>query len=271
VSARTGSSLSQLTFVAFDVETTGLDSQTDKIVQVGAVRFDRRGAGETYEQLVNPGRRVPEEALAIHGITDAMLAAGPPMREVLPRVVRFFGDSVLVAHNAQFDIGFFEAAFAEAGVEPPPNPILCTRELAHRIFPGLPDYKLTTLVRVLNIRAGRHHRALADASCDAEIFRRCLDHIDSEWHMAFSDLLAYHGAPFRFGTASAQALNAITEALKGHTSVRIEYRDARGKSSVRDITPLSIEEHGRYIRVIAFCHLRGENRTFRLDSIKGIL
>ena len=269
--ARTGISLSHLTFVAFDVETTGLDSQRDKIVQVGAARFDCRGVGETYEQFVNPGCRVPEEALDIHGITDAMLAGSPPIRDVLPRVVRFFGDSVLVAHNAPFDIGFFEAAFAEAGVEPPPNPVLCTRELAHRIFPGLPDYKLTTLVRVLDIPAGRHHRALADASSDAEVFRRCIERIDPEWHMSFGDLLAHHGSPFRFGAVSARALNAIMEALEGHTSIRIEYRDARGKSSVRDITPVSVEERGRYVHVIAFCHLRGQNRTFRLDSITRIL
>jgi len=271
VSTHAGGSLSELTFVAFDVETTGLDSQTDRIIQVGAVRFDRDGAGETCEQLVNPGMRIPGEALAVHGITDDMVAAAPPVREVLPHIIRFFGDSVLVAHNAQFDISFFEAAFAEAGVEPPPNPILCTRELARRVLPNLSNYKLTTLVRVLNIPAGRHHRALADARYDAEVFRRCIDRIDPEWRISFDHLLAYHGAPFRFGTASAHVLEAVRLAMKGQTAIKIEYRDAGGTSTVRDITPLSIEERGRYTKIVAACHLRGGNRTFRLDSIKKIL
>ena len=269
--ASDGNSLSRLTFVAFDVETTGLDSQAGGIVQVGAVRFDRNGVGETYEQLVNPGCRIPDEVRSIHGITDDMVAASPSMREVLPRIVRFFGGSILVAHKAQFDIGFFEAAFAEAGLEPPPNPILCTCEFARRVFPGLPDYKLTTLVRILKIPAGTHHHALADAGYSAEVFRHCTERVDAEWHMSLDDLQEFHGRPFRFGAASAKTLDAVLKALEGHASIRIEYRDANGKTTVREISPLSIRERDRYSKVVAYCHLRRENRTFRLDSIMKIL
>lgn len=263
--------LSELTLVAFDVETTGLDSEAHRIVEVGAVRFGRGGPREAYEQLVNPGGPMPLDAKAIHGITDEMVAASPPLNSVLPEVVCFFGGSVLVAHNAQFDIGFFNAAFAGAGVEPLPNPILCTRELARRVFAGLPDYKLTTLARTLRIPPSEHHRAVADAGASAAVFAKCVERTPAMWDTTLGELLRYHGPLFRFGKTPAQTLEAIRDALEDRKPVRIEYKGANGRFTLRDITPLTVEGRGRSVKIIAYCHLRRENRTFRLDRITRIL
>jgi DNA polymerase III epsilon subunit family exonuclease len=263
--------LSEVVFVAFDVETTGLDSQANRIVEVGAVRFGRDGPRDTYGQLVNPDCPMPSDAKAIHGITDEMVAGSPRMSSVLPDIIRFFGDSVLVAHNAQFDIGFFNAAFAEAGVEPLLNPVLCTRELARGVFPGLPDYKLATLARTLGIPPSEHHRALADAGASAGVFGRCVGLKDPTWEMSLGELLRYHGPLFWFGKTPAQTLEAIKGALESQKPVRIEYKGANGRFTLRDITPLSVEERGRSVKIVAYCHLRRENRTFRLDRITRIL
>ena len=263
--------LSELTFVAFDVETTGLDLRTERIVEVGAVKFDGSGVLDTYGQLVNPGRPIPPALTAIHGITDEMVAKNPPITSVVPEFEEFAGDAVLVAHNAQFDVGFFDAAFAETGIEPLPGPILCTRELSRGIFLGLSDYKLTTLARLLGIPAVEHHHALADAGYSAHVFRRCMSYIDPEWDMTLTQLLKYHGPFFRFRPSVTPTLEVIRQALQTGNAVRIEYRAVTGEVTHRDITPLQIDGYGLSKRVVAYCHLRRENRTFRLDCILKIM
>ncbi len=263
--------LVELAFVAFDVETTGLDSRADRIVEVGAVKFDRSGVLDTYGQLVNPGRPIPPALTAIHDITDEMVAKSPPITAIVPEFMEFVGNAVLVAHNAQFDVGFFDAALAEAGIEPLPGPILCTRELSRGIFLGLSDYKLTTLARFLGIPAVEHHHALADAGYSAQVFRRCMSYIDPEWNMTLTHLLKYHGPFFRFRPSMTPTLEVIRQALQASRPVRIEYRAATGEVTQRDITPLQIDGYGLGKKVVAYCHLRRENRTFRLDCILRIL
>ncbi len=272
---RKESRLSDVAFVAFDVETTGLDPRTEDIIEVGAVKFDRDGVVDEYQRLVNPGRPIHPDAVAVHGITDEMVASSPPISEILPDVVELFGASALIAHNAPFDIGFFDSAFARAGVEPPGNSIVCTLRLARAVFPGKRKYGLEALVRNLGIAPGAHHRALADAIHTAELFRRCLDPVDAGWDSTFGDLLRYHGRPFRFGKAcdsdvAGRPLAMIKDAIEKGTSVRIDYRAGNGKMSARTISPISLDEDSRNVKVIAFCHLRGENRTFRIDCIKKI-
>jgi len=267
--------LAELTFVAFDVETTGLDPQADRVVEIGAVRFGRDGLEDEYQRLVNPECPISQDAAAIHGITADQVASSPPFPAVLPGVLEFFGDSLLIAHNAPFDMGFFDAALARAGIRPPRNTVLCTLQLARALIPGLNSYGLESLVRRLGIPGGAHHRALADAVHSAELFGRCVERIGSGWETSLAGLLKLHGPPLRFGASagagvSAHALEIIKAAMEKDSSVRMEYRSADGKITVRTITPLSIDESGRHIKVIAFCHLRGGNRTFRLDCIKKI-
>jgi DNA polymerase-3 subunit epsilon len=272
---RKESPLSELTFVAFDVETTGLDPTLESVIEVGAVKFDSTGVVDEYQRLVNPGRPIHPDAIAVHGITDEMVALSPPISDILPEVLSFFDDSTLIAHNAPFDIGFFDAEFARSGVEPPKNTILCTLTLARAVFPGLPRYGLEALVKRLQIPSGGHHRAQADAAHTAELFRRLLDPIGAGWDTTFGQLLTYHGRPFRFAKArdsdkAGRPLAMIKSAIEEGASVRIEYRAGNGKMSARTISPISLNENGPNLKVVAFCHLRGENRTFRIDCIKKI-
>ncbi len=267
--------LAELTFVAFDVETTGLDPQADAVVEVGAVRFGREGISGEYQRLINPGRPIPQDATAIHGITDADVASCPPFAAVLTEILAFFGDFVLIAHNAPFDIGFFDAAFARNKIAHSSNPILCTLQLARSTFPALGGHGLESLVAKLGVAEGEHHRALADAGYVAGVFDRCLGWIGAGWNMTLGELSAHHGPFFRFGASSdagvsPQTLELVKKAMGSGSSVRIEYRSGSGKTTVREITPISINESGGRPKVVAFCHLRGERRTFRLDCIKKI-
>jgi DNA polymerase-3 subunit epsilon len=272
---RTDSKLSDLTFVAFDVETTGLDPQSDRIVEIGAVRFGRDGNLAVYRQLIDPQCQISPEAVAIHGITSEMVASSPTISAAMPSLIDFLGDSILMAHNAPFDIGFFDAVFTDLGIEIPDNPILCTLQLARAMFPGLPGYGLAVLSKEMKLPPGRHHRALADAARAAEVFRRCVEQAGGAWNMTLGRLLGYHGAPFQFGKTrdsefTAQVLTLIEQAISKKSSVRIDYVSGSGKATTRTISPQSIDDRGEHPKVVAFCHLRGERRTFRLDCITKI-
>jgi len=96
-------------FVAFDLETTGLDPKKERIVEVGGIRFDRKGIVVHFSALVNPGKPMPEEASRINGISDEMLTGKPSIAEVMPDFLRFIADSAIIAHNAPFDCSFINA------------------------------------------------------------------------------------------------------------------------------------------------------------------
>ncbi|MGZ5973821.1 MAG: 3'-5' exonuclease, partial [Isosphaeraceae bacterium] len=136
-------------YVAFDLETTGLVAQRDRVVEIGAVRFRRSGqVTDQFEQLVNPGRSMSPAAQAIHGISDADLADAPPAWEVLPHFLAFLGDARatgLVAHNANFDAGFLGSELRRAGHSHPGHRVFDTLALARRRRPELRSHRLDCL------------------------------------------------------------------------------------------------------------------------------
>ena len=101
-------------FIAFDTETTGLDAAVGKIVEIGGVKFDRRGIIARYNVLINPQMPMPEEAGKVNGITDAMLKDKPVIAAVFPDFLEFIGTGILVAHNAPFDINYVNTELARA-------------------------------------------------------------------------------------------------------------------------------------------------------------
>jgi len=153
-------------FVAFDLETTGISSFVDRIVDIGAVRFCLSNASiETFEQLVDPQQNIPPAVTAIHGITDGDVVGHPIIDDVLPAFDEFIGDEkpVLVAHNAPFDCSFLAAAYTASDRRPPSNPIICSLRLFRLAFPNFENYKLETIGRNLGLISNEEHRGLADA------------------------------------------------------------------------------------------------------------
>jgi DNA polymerase-3 subunit epsilon len=157
-------------FTAFDIETTGLEPKQDRIVEIGAVKFDRQGPVARYSMLINPGIPMPEEAGRVNHITDAMLAGKPSIAETLPDFLRFVKDTVIAAHNAPFDCGFINENLARLQQPALPNKIADTLVMARRFFPGRQRYNLQDLASGLGIRAEAAHRALDDARLCMEIF-----------------------------------------------------------------------------------------------------
>lgn len=162
-------------FAVLDFETTGLDSRADRICEIGALRLSDTGAeAASLDLLVNPGLPIRPEASRVSGITDEMVRDARPVEEALPELLAFLGDSVIVAHNAPFDLGFLKAAAERAGLPAPSNLVADTRDLAREAFPGLPSYALQNLARSFGLSAGNAHRACDDARTCARLLVLCV-------------------------------------------------------------------------------------------------
>ncbi|NJO22860.1 MAG: 3'-5' exonuclease [Sphingomonadales bacterium] len=103
--------------VAFDTETTGLDARVARLVQIAALRLSDGGLvpEERFETLVNPGRTIPQSAIAVHGITDAMVADAPPFTAIAPQLEAFVGTATVVGHTIQYDLAMLEREYGLAG------------------------------------------------------------------------------------------------------------------------------------------------------------
>jgi predicted DnaQ family exonuclease/DinG family helicase len=161
------------TYVALDLETTGLEPSSDAIIEVGAVKFDPKGTvQETFSTLVNPGRPVPYRIQMLTGIAPEEVAEAPPMDAVAPRLQQFIADQPIVGQNILgFDLRFLAAAGLSHG-----SVIYDTHELAVLLLPLLGEYSLSALTRHFDIAMPSHHRALADAQAAREVFLALRSH-----------------------------------------------------------------------------------------------
>ncbi len=176
-------------YVALDLETTGLDTGRDAIIEVGAVRIEDGRVGDRFSTLINPRRSIPLFIQQITGIRNEDVAAAPEMEEVVPELLSFVGADVraVIAHNASFDLGFLRAAGVNFH-----RPALDTFELAPILLPGMGSYALGELCRTLDIRLDDAHRALADAEATARLFLVLLDRLE-ELPVSVLETVVAHG------------------------------------------------------------------------------
>jgi len=153
------------TLVALDIETTGLDSQNDKIIEIGAVRFSGSEIQDEFNSLINPGKKIPPFISQLTGITDAMVRGAPPVEEVLDQLVDFVKDAPVVGHNVNFDLSFLK----KQGVLKQ-NEAIDTYEMASVILPNEGRYNLRALGQSLSVPMRATHRALDDTKVTQAIY-----------------------------------------------------------------------------------------------------
>jgi len=159
--------------IVIDLETTGFSPHRgDRVIEIGAVAVERGELVDEFQTLIQVPRSIPWQASRVHGITDQMLAGQPLPEEAFPALRDFMGGSVLVAHNARFDLPFLRHEFGRLGLGLS-NRYVCTLELARRCLPRLPDHRLATVARHLLSDLPddlRLHRALGDARLTAQVW-----------------------------------------------------------------------------------------------------
>ncbi len=158
------------TFVALDIETTGLDPQRDAILEIGAVRFNGRRVEHEWSNLLNPGRPVPPFITQLTGITNDMVAQAPPIQAVIADLVDFVGNAPILGHNISFDLSFLR----RYGVLEL-NEVIDTYEMASVLLPGAGRYNLGALAQFLAVPLPATHRALDDALATHGLYLRLHD------------------------------------------------------------------------------------------------
>jgi len=162
------------TFVVFDVETTGLSAVYDTIIELAAVKIRDGEIIDRFERFANPHHPLSAETIELTGITDEMLEKAPDDEVVLKEFFEWAGDSILVAHNATFDMGFLNVGFQKIGLERAKNPVIDTLELARFLYPELKNHRLNTLAKRFDVELTQHHRAIYDAEATGYLLLKML-------------------------------------------------------------------------------------------------
>ena len=155
-------------FIVLDLETTGLYKEWDRIVEISAIRYRNGVEVDKFVSLVNPECRIPYPAMEVHRITDEMVASAPILSQILQQFLEYLGDSLLVGHNASFDIGFIEVWSRRYGLDPSWK-YVDTISVARKILPGLPSYKQKSILDHIGYEQSSYHRAENDCRGCAEI------------------------------------------------------------------------------------------------------
>jgi DNA polymerase III epsilon subunit family exonuclease len=268
--------LHALTFVALDLETTGLNAGKDRIVEIGASRFGLDGfQSASFSQLLNPELQMSEEVMNVHHICQEAVEHAPRFESCWPRLLSFISGSVLLAHNAAFDIAFLKAEVLRLHLDLPDAFVIDTFPLAKACFPEARSYALGRILAHLELpMEGTAHRALPDAVACQMLFQACVARAgDSRQTLsAFYDLfprarLGTRAAPF--DVSQLEIWSALEQALHQQSPIVITYTNTRKKREDREITPLFLGGYQAYAYVDAFCQKRQSQRRFYLNRIAG--
>lgn len=166
--------LNKTPLVLFDTETTGLDSDLDRIIEFGALKILDGKVIDEFWSFVRTDIELTQNIVNLTGITQTMLEGQPDITEVLPKFLSFIRGSIIVAHNADFDMAMLKAAANRLGYEIQ-WPCFCTVKLARKVFPGLPRYNLDTLAEHFKLTFEARHRAVGDVKVLNGVLQEILD------------------------------------------------------------------------------------------------
>ncbi len=221
-------------YVAFDLETTGLSSRRDTIIEIGAVRM--RGGREIarYQTFIDPGCVLDKRIVELTGITDSMLQGAPKLETALPEFLDFIGDSILVAHNADFDTGFIRSACEKLGYSYSYTSA-DTLILAQNLMPQLGKYKLDIVANALSLPEFNHHRAADDALICGLIMGKFIEMLQQK------------------GITTLQAVNPLMEGLRsqnhiGDRQARHIILFAKNQTGLRNLYHLISDSNLKYFK-----------------------
>ena len=253
-------------FVVFDIETTGLSNRTCAITEIGAVRVKNGEVLARYNTFVDPEMPIPPEITELTGITDDMVKDARPIREVLPEFLEFVGPRLLIAHNADFDVGFIRVAAKNCGLSFE-NPYLDTVALSRHLNPELKSHKLDVLAKHFGLGDFNHHRAADDAEMLAAIYFKMQEKMQAAELRNFKDLendMSASADPLRLATYHQILLVRNKVGLKNLYKL-VSYGDLNYYRKVPRVPKTVLETHREGLYVGSAC-VAGELMNAILDN-----
>lgn len=267
-------SLSEAPIVILDTETTGLfPALGHRVIELGAVRLEKGEKVGELSTLLNPGRSIDKRASKVHKLYDKDVENAPKFEEIAPELSQFLEGAVIVAHNAVFDAGFIGQEYQLvdksllSGDFPLPNPWLCTFKLARKYF-HFGRNNLAYIAHTYGIRVGQTHRALSDVLITWKVFERMAQDLEKKHKLkTVGDLLFAQGEPIYTPPVEIIPLpDLLRQGVVDGIDLNILYMGEK-EMTRRRVTPLYATRHESDTYLIAYCHLRKEQRTFRIDRI----
>lgn len=264
--------LPEIPVVVIDTETTGLrPAFGHRVVELGAVRLESWEVVAELSEVINPGRDIPADVSAIHNIYNEDVANAPTFEQLMPRLNSFIDGALLVAHNARFDADFLGmeyhiANFRHGLSASLPNPWLCTLTLAREFF-HFRRNNLSIIAQSLGVKMGRAHRALSDVYMTMRVLKEMARKLKKRRLETVGDLLyAQGGAIFAPAGIAITLPRTIQDAITNQQNLLLYYQAQQGRTE-RIVTPAYPTQADGVDYLVAYCHLRKDQRTFRLDRI----
>jgi DNA polymerase-3 subunit epsilon len=255
-----------LTFV--DVETTGLDvDQGDRVCEVALLRIQDTREVARFSSLVQPQRAISARAAAVHGITDDMLRTAPHFPSLIATLRPLLHDTVLVAHNAQFDVRFLRHEFALAQQELPLLAIVDTLALAQAWY-RFSHNSLEAIAAAYGLSNEVRHRALADVLTTWQIWQRFIADQHVEGHLTLAHVM--HPNDRRSAAELEVLTDTLQAALTTSSPLNLRYKASNAEETQRVIQPLELQYERGDSYLLAYCRLRQDERHFRVDRIMGL-
>lgn len=286
--------------VAFDLETSGAYPLGSEIVEFGAVKWRGGQIVDQYQTLLKPSEPMSVFNMGIHGITNEMVAEAPLIADKIAEIKHFFGNALLMAHHAPFDLGFLAIEFEKNKITIPTGPVVCTSLLSRKIIPESINHKLQTLISFLKIEKGTAHRAHDDARACLMVGLECFRRMGEQ--ATVQDVLSEVGKDLSWSHYSVlqnsnPLMKMIVQCLLEKRSMDISYKsggDNPGKkkskkskshsqqmqlltdsgaeaaasaSQTRRITPQGLVRNPDGDFVMALCHRDAVPKRFYLSKI----
>lgn len=231
------------TLIAIDTETTGKYPFESRLCEVAAVKWIDGQVVDTYETLINPQLVMSDEVIAIHNISNKMVAKAPIESEIIKDFYDFISDGIVLAHHAPFDLGFLSLAFEKNNLTLPLNPALCSSLLARNLVSGVPNHRLKTLANKFGIIQESAHRAMDDTKVCLGVTLNILDQLGK---LSLEEVFLEQGKKLLWKDYSIESLRgnsqwtALIEALENKKNIEITYEGGSRKGKPRVVFPIGL-------------------------------
>jgi DNA polymerase III epsilon subunit family exonuclease len=257
--------------VAVDLETTGLSPLVDKVIELSAIKLTPYGE-EVFDELIDPRIDIPQFTIDIHGITNDMVQGKPLVSEVLPNFTKFLGSLPLVAHNAKFDSGFIVFGMHQSKIPLNESHVYCSCKFSRFSLKGMPNFKLATLTKELEIPLENHHRALDDAIACLKVYAKGLAVFKKPDRKILNEGYLFKMKDFEKQSdfEIPKSLKPIVEKVEKQEIIEIKYKGGSLKNQFRPIRPISFLPMPQGNMLYAHCLNSDMYKSFSLKKIAEI-